>query len=144
MGSGTVDTTVLLWVLLAVLFLRVTVGAALRMSTRRQGVATPTSLLRVEAERRAETLLRDVLSPGEYEQLCLRGYLEVPSQRFADRTYRISRYPEGVTIYEKGRYVGSLCAVPVEELPSGDIVLLHKLMLSANEDQYLKTAHRFR
>ena len=144
MGSGAVDTTVLLWVLLAVLVVRVAAAATLRLSTRRLVATSPASLLRVEAERRAEALLRDILPAEDYQQLCLRGYLEVCSQRFPGRTYRISRYPEGVTIYEDARYVGSLCAVPAEELPSGDVILLHKLMLSADEDEYLKVAHRFR
>ncbi len=28
--------------------------------------------------------------------------------------------------------------------PSGDVVLMHRLMLAANEDEYLKVAQRFR
>lgn len=31
----------------------------------------------------------------------------------------------------------------VEPLPDGDVVVMHKLMIEGNEDDYLRTANRF-
>jgi hypothetical protein len=36
-----------------------------------------------------------------------------------------------------------LCLQPVEPLPEGDVVLMHKLMIEANEQEYLRTANHF-
>jgi len=36
-----------------------------------------------------------------------------------------------------------LCVGPVDPLPDADVVLIHKLMIEANEDEYLKAANVF-
>jgi len=36
-----------------------------------------------------------------------------------------------------------LCVQPVERLPDADIVILHKLMIEANEESYLQKANKY-
>lgn len=88
-------------------------------------------------------LLRDVLDGHEYEQLTKRGFLDVGSPSCAQRIYRIPRHLGLVTVFEYGRAVRDICVQPVDPLPSGDVVLMHKLMIQASEEDYLATARQF-
>ena len=98
----------------------------------------------VPAERRAETLLRDMLSPDEYRHLLATGFLEIPSPTRQDRVYRIPRGPGQVLVEEHGRVLERLCLQPeVAGLPEADVVLMHKLLIEADEDRYLATANHF-
>jgi len=97
-----------------------------------------------EAEEKAALLLAEVLSPEELQQLSQRGYLEVPSHVHAGRIYRIPRHPGLVGIYEKGTLISRLCVGAVEPIPTGDAVLLHKLMIEGAEEEYLRTANPIR
>lgn len=97
-----------------------------------------------EADERAEALLRELLSPAEYQQLLLRGYLDVASPRWPDRVYRIPRRQGQVQVYEGGQPTMALCVQSLEPIPEGDTVLMHKLMIEGNEEVYLRTANRFR
>jgi hypothetical protein len=100
--------------------------------------------LREEAERRAEALLQEILTPEEYGQLVKRGYLEVRSPRWPQRTYRIPRRQGQVHVYERGVPIMALCVQSLEPIPDADAVLMHKLMIEGNEQEYLRTANRFR
>ncbi|MCL5958094.1 MAG: hypothetical protein M1358_02050 [Chloroflexi bacterium] len=95
-----------------------------------------------EAEKRAHALLRELLNDAEYEQWTKRGYLEVPSPSFSDRVYHISKCGGRVYVYESGRPVMRLCVQPVEPIPSTEVVVMHKLMIEGNEEEYLKVANR--
>lgn len=98
----------------------------------------------VPAERRAESLLRDTLSQREYTQLCYNGYLEVPSPGRTERTYRVPRGPGQVLVLDGGRVTERLCVQPaMGGLPEADVVLMHKLLIEADEDTYLQTANHF-
>jgi hypothetical protein len=98
----------------------------------------------VPAERRAETLLRDMLSQEEYRRLLTSGFLEIPSPTRPDRVYRIPRGPGQVLVEERGRMTERLCLQPeVAGLPEADVVLMHKLLIEADEDRYLATANHF-
>jgi hypothetical protein len=99
--------------------------------------------LQLEAERRAETLLREMLSSDEASDLEHRGYLEIASPSRHGRVYRVPRGRGMVSVYEDGRAVMSLCVQPVEWIPAADVVVMHKLMIEANEEEYLKTANQF-
>jgi len=99
---------------------------------------------RVASEQRAEALLRDLLSQGQPQQLRRRGYLDVPSPSRANRTYRIPRSRDQVRVYEDGRLIERLCVQAVEPVPTGDVVVMHKLMIEGNEDEYLRLANHFR
>lgn len=95
------------------------------------------------AKARAEQMLAEMLSPEEYTQLGRRGYLEVPSPNVPGRIYRIPKYRGRVHMYDGGKAVLSLCVQPVELVPDADVVLIHKLMIEGNEQEYLRLANRF-
>jgi hypothetical protein len=98
----------------------------------------------VAAERRAETLLRDMLAPEEYRRLLTTGFLEIASPTRPDRVYRIPRGPGQVLVEEHGRVLERLCLQPeVAGLPEADVVLMHKLLIEADEERYLATANHF-
>jgi hypothetical protein len=99
---------------------------------------------RVASEQRAEVLLRDLLNQSQLHQLRRRGYLDVPSPSRANRTYRIPRSRDQVRVYEDGRLIERLCVQAVEPVPTGDVVVMHKLMIEGNEDEYLRLANHFR
>lgn len=96
------------------------------------------------SERRAANLLRDVLTPEQCRQLLWHGYLEVPSPSAAGRVYRVPRTRGGfVQVIEDGKAVMRLCVQPVERLPDADVIVLHKLMIEANEEHYLQKANKY-
>jgi hypothetical protein len=97
----------------------------------------------VPADHTAETLLRAMLSRDEYSQLCARAYLEVRSPAFANRVYRVPRGPGQVQVVEGGRVTERLCVQPLEALPEADVILMHKLLIEADEATYLQTANHF-
>ena len=96
-----------------------------------------------EAQERAESLLRHVLSEDEYRSLDHRGYLEVRSPSREKRTYRIPRHQGQVKVYEGGVPIMALCVQSVDPIPDGDTILMHKLMIEGNEAEYLRVANRF-
>src|SRR5947209_4853625 len=53
----------------------------------------------LEAERRAEALLRECVTPEEYQRLVTLGYLEVPSRLVPNRSYRVPYQPGRVRVY---------------------------------------------
>lgn len=96
------------------------------------------------AERTAETLLRRLLSEHDYTALGFNGYLDVPSGEHPGRVYRIPRGPGQVQVIEHGRIIERLCVQPASVgLPEADVVLMHKLLLEADERRYLLTANHF-
>ncbi len=97
----------------------------------------------LSAESRAKALLREMLSEGQYQQLIKFGYLEVSSPAYENRIYRIPGSGGLVKVYEKGCPVMELCLQPAEPLPDGDVVVMHKLMIEANEQEYLQKANHF-
>ena len=96
-----------------------------------------------EAEARAAALLEDLLTEDEHRQLERDGYLGVPSPSRPGRTYQVPRHGGRVRVYEGDAPVMALCVEPVEWLPDGDVVLLHKLMIEGNEAEYLRVANRW-
>lgn len=97
----------------------------------------------LEAEKKAESLLQQMLTPEQGLELEHRGYLEIASPSREGRVYRVPRGRGMVSVYEDGRAVMSLCVQPVEWVPGADVVLMHKLMIEGNEEDYLKTANQF-
>jgi hypothetical protein len=95
------------------------------------------------AERRAAGLLRDILTPEQLRQLLWQGYLEIPSPTEPQRVYRVPKSKGFVQVIDNGRSTMRLCLQPVESLPDADIVVLHKLMIEANEETYLQKAHKY-
>lgn len=97
----------------------------------------------VTADHAAEILLRNTLSPEDYRRLASNAYLEVPSPARAGRVYRIPRGPGQVLVVESGHVIERLCLQPTEALPEADVILMHKLLIEADEDRYLETANHF-
>lgn len=97
----------------------------------------------LSAESRAKVLLREMLSENQYHQLIKYGYLEVASPCYDSRTYRIPGAGGLVKVYERGCPIMELCLQPAEPLPDGDVVVMHKLMIEANEQEYLQRANHF-
>ena len=97
----------------------------------------------LSADSRAKILLREMLSEPQYQQLLKFGYLEVTSPTYDNRIYRIPGAGGLVKVYERGNAIMELCLQPAEPLPDGDVVVMHKLMIEANEQEYLQKANHF-
>jgi hypothetical protein len=95
------------------------------------------------AERRATDLLHEMLTPEQLRQLLWHGYLEIPSSTEPQRIYRVPRSKGYVQVLENGHAIMRLCLQPVEFLPDADVVVLHKLMIEANEEVYLQKANKY-
>lgn len=95
------------------------------------------------AEEKAKLLLSQVLTEGEIRQLDEEGFLTVASPGVLGRTYRIPGPARlgWVEMYESGLLMKKLCVLPYEGVPPGDIVLMHKLMIEGNEEEYLRLAN---
>lgn len=92
------------------------------------------------AWRRAESLLRDSLTPEQYTAYRTRGYVEVPSTLFPSRSYRIDGW-RPVAVYERGHFVGAVCIRPREHIPAPDVLLVRKLMIEGAEPQFLRAGN---
>jgi hypothetical protein len=95
-----------------------------------------------KANRRANELLRSVLSSEQYRQLKRHGYLDIPSLRDPGCIYRVPRSQGLVKVIERGKRNMSLCLQPLEWVPDADMVVMHKLMIEADEEIYLQTANK--
>jgi hypothetical protein len=107
-------------------------------NTERPAEAFPSS-----AQERSLALLKEVLEEHEYEQLTRRGYLDISSPSNSQRIYRIRRNAGLVSLFEQGRAIRELCVQPTEPLPNDDVVVMHKLMIQGNEQEYLARANQF-
>lgn len=94
-----------------------------------------------KADQRAGELLRAILTPEEYRQLIRQGYIDITSPGDPGRVYRVPRFAGRVQVREKGRATMWLCLQPLGWVPDADIVVIHKLMIEANEEAYLQTAN---
>ena len=70
------------------------------------------------------------------------GYLDIPSPRYPGCIYRVPQAQGLVGVIEQGRRKASLCLQPLEWVPDADIVVMHKLMIEADEETYLQTANK--
>ena len=97
---------------------------------------------RAEAERKAHSLLRQVLTEPEYRQLEEERCLTIRSPNVEERVYRIhASRDQPVDVYESDQLIARLCLQPEKRLPVSDVVLLHKLMIEGNERAYLREAN---
>jgi hypothetical protein len=95
-----------------------------------------------EANRRANELLHSVLTSEQYRELTRNGYLDIPSPRDPGCVYRVPRVQGLVGVIEQGKRKMSLCLQPLEWVPDADMVIMHKLMIEADEETYLQTANK--
>jgi hypothetical protein len=100
---------------------------------------------RGQAEKRAEKLLQETLTPKQREELAAKGYfeLETIAKSGERRIYRIkrgrSRNIEQVD--DSGRRIKTLCAHPIAQVPDADTMVAQKLMLESQEDEFLRIAY---
>ena len=94
------------------------------------------------AGKRAEALVRRVLSADERAQLRRNGFLEVPSPSVAGRRYRIPRRGSPVAVLEPGSRVQYLCLQPETPVATEELLLVHKLLLEGAEEEYWQRANR--
>lgn len=130
------------WLFLAIMSVAVVWWKLSRTPMHFRGLA-PDHYDWLEAELRAEALLREMLSDDEYRRLAREGFLEVRSPNLPGRVYHIPRHQGRVHVYERGRPVMKLCVQPTKPIPDADIVVMHKLMIEGNEHEYLRVANRF-
>jgi hypothetical protein len=93
------------------------------------------------ADRRARQLLREVLTHEQYRQLIQRGYIDIPSPSYPERVYRVPKAPGHVHVIENKRLQAGLCLQPLDRVPDADFVVIHKLMIEADEETYLQKAN---
>jgi hypothetical protein len=105
--------------------------------------AVATRWEREAADARGHALLRDFLGEAEYEKLMERGYIEVASPHQSERLYRIPFTDGLVQVYDRGELTKRLCLQPTESLPRSDVVILHTLMITGDEHEYLAKANAF-
>jgi hypothetical protein len=95
------------------------------------------------AEQQARELLRAVLTPEQYCQLSGQGHIDIASPSNPQRVYRVPKSPGHVQVREEGRLTMWLCLQPSESVPDADHVVIHKLMIEADEEAYLRKANHF-
>jgi hypothetical protein len=94
------------------------------------------------AKRRADELLRVVLTCEQYRQWIHQGCVDIPSPSDPQRIYRVQKYPYPVQVREGGRLKMWLCLQPLERVPDADLVVIHKLMIESDEQAYLQKANK--
>lgn len=94
------------------------------------------------ANERAEQLLRETLTEEEYQQLEELGHLIIQT---AEHRYKIRKDNAYVReIDEEGKEIAGFCIHPkwTHKIPVPDKVLLHKLMLECDEEEWLRIANK--
>jgi hypothetical protein len=96
---------------------------------------------RRRAARRADALMRELLTPDEYARLQRQGYLDVPSGACAGRVYRVPAGLAPVVVVDNGVALARLCLRPVCSLPPDEVVLVRKVLLEAAEGDFWRRAN---
>ena len=96
------------------------------------------------ANERANRLLFNHLTPGQLEDLKQNGGFNVMLEN--GREYRIEWGSHGnvFLLGEASKKMSSYCIQPRGQLPKADSMLAQKLLLEANEDQFLRIANESR
>ena len=106
------------------------------------GLVVYRNFSRKRAERRADTVVRELLTAEEVDLLERRGYLDVPSRVTPARVYRIPARPGLVTVMDAGELAVRLCLVPARAIPEREWILVQKLLLEGAEAEYWQRANR--
>jgi hypothetical protein len=93
---------------------------------------------RREAERRAEALLWNWLSPRQREQYRLHGWFDVVTSDGNRYRIRLGR------VVQLGASRSAYCIEAPPWVPAADQLLAKKLLLETDERRFLATAHRYR
>lgn len=110
------------------------------VTQRRERVRFETAGAReqLEAKERAEALLQAVLGPG-YADYQHSGYVEVDSQQYPGRRYRIEPGPL-IAVMEGERVVNRLCIHAQAPLPDADEIVAKLLLCQHDEAKLLRVA----
>lgn len=97
------------------------------------------------ANKRAEELLKEYIGVKAFGQLHEVGYIELDSQRYKGRKYRV---PENHMAYievldEQGRVIDTLCVHPAIQCPPPDHILTRVIMLQNDEEGLLTAANHW-
>src|SRR5689334_10256872 len=87
--------------------------------------------------------MRELLSTAECEQVRRCSYLDVASREEATTIYRVPYGMGLVRVYKGDQAVEDLCLQSTVPLPPGDLIVLHKLLIEADEREYLARANHF-
>lgn len=98
-------------------------------------------LARTKAQEKAHKLLIEHLTPRQEETLRMHGYFDV---EIGDRVYRIRKGGHGgwVERMQGQKATDGYCIYVTGECPPEDHMLAQKLMLEANEQEFLRIANR--
>jgi len=91
------------------------------------------------ADRRAELLLQQHLTPEQLAHLNRTGSLQVPSKTFESRVYTVP-IRGFVSVHDEGKLVMRLCVRPGTFLPGREAILAHKMYIEAAEEDYVESA----
>ena len=95
-----------------------------------------------KAQEKSIKLLKDWLSPSEYNYLMEKGELEIPSQINEDEIWIVKREPTArVMRKKKGKLITEHCILPSINVPDGDILLSKIVLLKTNEEQFTKISN---
>ena len=96
----------------------------------------------VKAKEKSEKLLKDWLSPMEYQGLIDKGELEIPSEDDEDIIFIIKKDPNSmVDVKKKGEYQHKLCLVAEDmDYPVGDQLLSKLMMLKTDQKKFKELA----
>lgn len=106
-------------------------------------VAPAIEVITKPAEDRAEVLLRSLLSPEQRSAYDLHKHFDVRAQ--SGRIYRLHRGPvRNVHVLDHGgQGIRGYCIHPRETVPVADVLVAQKLMLEADEQEFLRIANAF-
>lgn len=95
-----------------------------------------------EADKRAQGLLVECLSPAQKEEFNYRRSFTVVSK--SKRTYRIEfvRNYNVRLLNAHHQSIAAYCAGPLEDVPIADMMLSQKLMLENDEERFLRIANK--
>lgn len=98
----------------------------------------------LRAKRKSEELLRQMLSPNEYNSLKLHGEVQIPSQMEDEVIFIVKKDPNAmVDVKKNGKYSHKICAVAKDlEMPVGDQLLSKILLLKTDEKKFREVAIR--
>lgn len=95
-------------------------------------------LERVEADERASWLLDQYLTDEQRKMFAKHKKFLVKGK---SNTYSLDKEGRVAVVDEAGKELGAFCVYPVGTMPTADAILAYKLMLEANEKEFLKIAN---
>ena len=99
----------------------------------------------VFAKERAMKLLKKHIGLQRYGLLFEAGFIEVDSQKYAGKKYRVSKNAgDRIEIVDNGKVIDELCILPAVTCPDGDKILSKIVLLECDEDYVLAKSNHFK